>query len=86
MANAETVLYTAGNPHVPYSAIPQESAFTELDRDNSRLTGQLATVRGELAETRDDLKTARSRVLWLGVVVGLYTAGGLITIAVLLLR
>jgi hypothetical protein len=86
MANAEKVLYTAGNPHVPYAAIPAESVYMELDRENSRLIYARAELQGELNEAREALKAARFRVLCLGVVVGLYTAGGLITIAVLLLR
>lgn len=86
MANAEKVLYRAGNPNVPYAAIPAESAYTELDRENSRLMADRAELRGELNEAREALKAARSRVLCLGMVVGLYTAGGLFAVAVYLLR
>ena len=86
MANAEKVLYRAGNPNVAYAAIPAESTYTELDRENSRLIYARAELRGELNEAREALKSARFRVLCLGVVVGLYTAGGLITIGILLLR
>jgi hypothetical protein len=85
MANAEKVLYTAGNPLV-YEPKSRECAYTELDRENARLMVDRAKLRGELNESRAAFKTMRSRVFWLGVVVGLYTAGGLITIAVLLLR
>ena len=91
--DAEAQLYAAGNPHVAvqaggplYAAIPAESAYTELDREHSRLTARLGVLRGELAEARADLKTARSRAWWLGVVVGLYTAGGLLAVGVYLLR
>ena len=86
MANAEKVLYRAGNPNVAYAAIPAESTYTELDRENSRLVYARAELQGELIETRDDLKTARSRVFWLGVVVGLYTVGGLLAVGIYLLR
>jgi hypothetical protein len=57
-----------------------------LDRENARLTVDRARLRGELNETRAALKTARSRVSWLGVVVGLYTAGGLLAVGIYLLR
>ena len=83
---AQRALYAAGNPHVPYAAIPQESAFTELDRKNSRLIYARAELQGDLNEAREALKSARFRVLCLGVVVGLYTAGGLLAVGVYLLR
>jgi hypothetical protein len=82
----ESALYAAGNPPTPYAAIPHECAYAELDRDHSRLTARLGVLRGELADARADLKTARSRAWWLGVVVGLYTAGGLLAVGVYLLR
>jgi hypothetical protein len=85
MANAEKVLYTAGNPLV-YEPVPPECAYTELDRENSRLIADRVRLRGELSEARADLKAARSRAWWLGVVVGLYTAGGLLAVGVYLLR
>ena len=84
MANVEKLLYTAGNP-LRYEPVPAEAAYTELDRENSRLTLDRARLRGELNQARADLKVAKSRVLWLGVMVGLYTVE-LITIAVLLFR
>jgi hypothetical protein len=84
MANAEKVLYTAGNPGRSYAAIPAESAYTEVDRENSRLTGKLALLRGELNETQAELKAVRSRAWWLGVVVGLYTAGGMLAVGIYL--
>ena len=83
--NAERTLYAAGNPKV-YEPVPAESAYTELDRDNSRLVADRARLRGELIETRADLKAARFRVWWLGVVVGLYTVGGLLAVGIYLLR
>ena len=85
MANAEKILYAAGNPHV-YEPVFSECAFTELDRENSRLISDRARLRGELAEARAGEKVARSRVWWLGVVVGLYTAGGLLAVGAYLLR
>jgi hypothetical protein len=85
MANAEKLLYTAGNP-LRYEPVPPECAFTELDRENSRLVVDRAKLRGELFDTRADLKAARSRAWWLGVVVGLYTAGALLAVGVYLLR
>jgi hypothetical protein len=39
-----------------------------------------------LNEAREALKAARFRVLCLGVLVGLYTAGGLLAVGVYLLR
>ena len=86
MPNANETLYAAGNPPAPCTAIPPESAYTVLDRQNSRLMGQLALQHGELFVTRAELKTAQSRAWWLGVVVGLYTAGGLLAVGVYFLR
>ena len=85
MAISESDLYAAGNPHV-YNPVPAESVYTELDRENSRLFADRARLRHELIETRADLKTARSRAWWLGVVVGLYTVGTLVVVGILLLR
>jgi hypothetical protein len=85
MANAEKVLYTAGNPLV-YEPVPSESAFTEIDRENSRLWSNLAVTRGQVRDALDRAERAEFRSFWLGLVVGLYTAGGLFAVAVYLLR
>ena len=82
----QSALYAAGNPPAPYAAIPHECAYAELDREHSRLTARLGVLRGELADARAGEMTARSRAWWLGVVVGLYTAGGLLAVGVYLLR
>ena len=85
VASAAMSLYASGNPQV-YNPVPAESVYTELDRENSRLFADRARLRHELIETRADLKTARSRAWWLGVVVGLYTVGTLVVVGILLLR
>jgi hypothetical protein len=86
MANANETLYAAGNPHVPYAAIPADSAYAELDRENSRLKMGLAVLRGELDFARRDLKTARQQAWILAGCLGAVTVSGLLTIGMLLLR
>jgi hypothetical protein len=85
MANAEKVLYTAGNPLV-YEPKSHECARAELDRENSRLKMGLAVLRGELDFARRDLKTARQQAWILAGCLGAVTVSGLLTIGMLLLR
>jgi hypothetical protein len=73
MANAEKVLYTTGNP-LRYEPVSAESAYTELDRENSRLKIGLARLRGELDIVRAELKTARAQT-WVA-------CAGLVAVAV----
>ena len=84
--NANETLYAAGNPRAPYAAIPQKSAYAELDREHSRRLGELALLRGECNELRADLKSANQRAAWATVGLGLYTAGALVVIGILLFR
>jgi hypothetical protein len=86
MTNANDLLYAAGNPRVPYAAIPAESAYEELDREHSRRLGELALLRGERNELRADLKDANRRAFWATVALGLYTVGALVVVGILLFR
>jgi len=85
MANAEKLLYTAGNP-LRYEPVPAETAYTELDRENSRLKIGNACLRGELDMMRADLKTARAQtwVACAGLVA--VAVGAAISFGVFLLR
>ena len=84
--NANETLYAAGNPRAPYAAIPQESAYAELDREHSRRLGELALLRGERNELKAELKSAERRAFWATLGLGLYTAGALVVIGILLFR
>ena len=83
--NANEALYAAGNPHMPYSAIPEESAYAELDREHSRRLAELARLRGELFDVRADLRTAKAQVWVLTAALGAVAVAAIVTISVFLL-
>ena len=83
--NANEALYAAGNPHVPYAAIPEESAYAELDREHSRRLAELARVRGELFDTRADLRIAKAQVWVLTAALGAVAVAAIVTISVFIL-
>jgi hypothetical protein len=85
MANAEKILYTAGNPLV-YEPVSRECAYTELDRENARLMVDRAILRGELNEARADLKVATLQSLVCVCALGAVAVGALLTVGILLLR
>ena len=84
--NANEALYAAGNPHVPYAAIPEESAYAELDREHSRRLAELARVRGELFDARADLKAAKAQVWVACAALVAVAVGAIITLGVSFLR
>ena len=80
MANAEKLLYTAGNP-LRYEPVEPECAFTEVDRENSRLLFQLSITRGQLKEALRRAERAEVRAFWSCLGLGMYVAGTVLTVA-----
>jgi sugar-specific transcriptional regulator TrmB len=80
MANAEKTLYTAGNP-LTYEPVDPECAYTELDRENSRLLFKLSITRGQLKDTIRRAERAEVRAFWTSLGLGLYVAGTVLTVA-----
>lgn len=78
MANTETILYRAGNPPVPYAAIPANSVYTELDRENARLLGLLAMSRGMTKDEIARAERAEDRAFWSCLGLGVYVMGTLL--------
>ena len=77
MANAEKILYAAGNPHV-YEPVPPESAYWSVARENARLLGLLSISRGQTKEACIRAERAEDRAFWSCLGLGVYVMGTLL--------